>query len=297
MNITRTCPPVEIIIFYTPITIRYTPVAAGNPDDSFASALLPTITGSPPQPNHPATKTSGQNIFPGKSITFAQTSDDMTTDTPAIRKRSLAEELAARLQEEIAAGIFGIGEKLPPEPELMRIFGVGRSTVREAVRILSDLGLLRVRQGAGTFVVSRNAPDLMAQRLKRADIRELDEVRRILEAAIVEKAAERYTEQDAFRMKAYLSERKEAAETGRLEPCIDADVNFHAAIAEATHNEILSELYRATAIHLRDGFKHIYADTGYLLASQPSHDRLAAFILAHDTRNALKTIRIILEEP
>ena len=75
----------------------------------------------------------------------------------------------------------------PPEPELMRIFGVGRSTVREAVRILSDMGLLRVRQGAGTFVVSRNAPDLMTQRLKRADIRELDEVRRILEAAIVER--------------------------------------------------------------------------------------------------------------
>lgn len=221
----------------------------------------------------------------------------MMMKNPAIRKKSLAEELAARLQEQIAAGIFGIGEKLPPEPELMRIFGVGRSTVREAVRILSDMGLLRVRQGAGTFVVSRNAPDLMTQRLKRADIRELDEVRRILEAAIVEKAAERYTEQDAFRMKAYLSERKEAAETGRLEQCIDADVNFHATIAEATHNEILSELYRATAIHLRDGFKRIYADTGYLLASQPSHDRLAAFILAHDTRNALKTIRIILEEP
>ena len=94
-------------------------------------------------------------------------------ENPAIRKKSLAEELAARLQEQIAAGTFGIGEKLPPEPELMRIFGVGRSTVREAVRILSDMGLLRVRQGAGTFVVSRNAPDLMTQRLKRADIREL----------------------------------------------------------------------------------------------------------------------------
>ena len=85
-------------------------------------------------------------------------------ENPAIRKKSLAEELAARLQEQIAAGTFGIGEKLPPEPELMRIFGVGRSTVREAVRILSDMGLLRVRQGAGTFVVSRNAPDLMTQR-------------------------------------------------------------------------------------------------------------------------------------
>ncbi len=123
----------------------------------------------------------------------------------------------------------------------------------------------------------------MTQRLKRADIRELDEVRRILEAAIVE-AAERYT--GCLQNEGLPVRTEEAAETGRLEQCIDADVNFHATIAEATHNEILSELYRATAIHLRDGFKRIYADTGYLLASQPSHDRLA-FILAHDT---LKTL-------
>ena len=104
-------------------------------------------------------------------------------ENPAIRKKSLAEELAARLQEQIAAGTFGIGEKLPPEPELMRIFGVGRSTVREAVRILSDMGLLRVRQGAGTFVVSRNAPDLMTQRLKRAE-EELEHANKLIEFGV-----------------------------------------------------------------------------------------------------------------
>ena len=74
--------------------------------------------------------------------------------------------------------------------ELMRIFGVGRSTVREAVKILVNMGFLKVQQGAGTFVESRAAADdPMAQRLRRADIRDLDEVRRILEVAIVERAA------------------------------------------------------------------------------------------------------------
>ena len=109
-----------------------------------------------------------------------------------IRKRSLAEELAERLRQRITDGQFEVGEKLPAEPELMRIFGVGRSTVREAVKILVNMGFLKVQQGAGTFVESRAAADdPMAQRLRRADIRDLDEVRRILEVAIVERAAGR----------------------------------------------------------------------------------------------------------
>ena len=57
-----------------------------------------------------------------------------STDT-TIRKRSLAEEMAVRLQEQIAQGRFEVGGKLPTESELMKIFGVGRSTVREAVKI------------------------------------------------------------------------------------------------------------------------------------------------------------------
>ena len=135
-----------------------------------------------------------------------------------IRKRSLAEELAERLRQRITDGQFEVGEKLPAEPELMRIFGVGRSTVREAVKILVNMGFLKVQQGAGTFVESRAAADdPMAQRLRRADIRDLDEVRRILEVAIVERAAGRRTEQDIEKIERFLAERGATAAAGRVE--------------------------------------------------------------------------------
>ena len=112
-----------------------------------------------------------------------------STDT-TIRKRSLAEEMAVRLQEQIAQGRFEVGGKLPTESELMKIFGVGRSTVREAVKILANMGLLKVQQGAGTFVESRTARNESMERcMQRADIGDLEEVRRILEVAIVERAA------------------------------------------------------------------------------------------------------------
>ena len=76
-----------------------------------------------------------------------------STDT-TIRKRSLAEEMAVRLQEQIAQGRFEVGGKLPTESELMKIFGVGRSTVREAVKLLSSKGIVEVRRGSGTYVVT-----------------------------------------------------------------------------------------------------------------------------------------------
>ena len=124
-----------------------------------------------------------------------------------LSKKSLAEELAGRLQGQFMSGKFEVGEKLPPEPELMQIFGVGRSTVREAVRILSNMGFLKVRQGAGTFVERLTPPDEpMERRLGRADLHDLDEVRKILEVAIAEKAAERRTAHDAAVLEKHLAQ-------------------------------------------------------------------------------------------
>ena len=195
-----------------------------------------------------------------------------------LRKHSLADTLAQRLQRRIAAGKFRTGERLPTESELMRMFGVGRSTVREAVRMLSDRGFLNVRQGAGTFVAAPAASDaLVEQRLRRA--------------------AARRTPQDMERIESLLAQRGEAAEAGDLERSIAADIAFHAAMAEATHNEILCELYRTTTGHLQKGFRHIYRDTACFRASQPTHARLARNIADTDVQQALDTIAVILDEP
>ena len=219
-------------------------------------------------------------------------------EKPMAPTAALAEELAGRLQGQFMSGKFEVGEKLPPEPELMQIFGVGRSTVREAVRILSNMGFLKVRQGAGTFVERLTPPDEpMERRLGRADLHDLDEVRKILEAAIAEKAAERRTAHDAAVLEKHLAERGATAAAGALQACIEADVNFHIALAEATHNEILCELYRSTAAHLKKRFSNIYRDTECLLATQPTHGQLLGYILAGDVRNAREAITRILEEP
>ena len=207
-----------------------------------------------------------------------------------IQKKSLAEEVAEQLQKEITEGNLIEGDKLPIEPELMKIFGVGRSTIREAIKMLLNRGYLSVQQGRGTFV-ERQMPtsEPFEQRLKRADIRDLYDVRKILEAAIAERAALRRTEQDLKEIQRYAMERKTSAKDGLLKECIEADIHFHVAVAKATHNEILFELYRSASVHLQKGYSHIYDDTKHFLDSQPLHEKLVKHIT---DRNASKASSI-----
>ncbi|HAM50318.1 MAG TPA: hypothetical protein DCP92_06345 [Nitrospiraceae bacterium] len=79
-----------------------------------------------------------------------KTSDDLITDR--LIKKQLVDQVIEHLKNVIASGKYGIGAKLPTEPYLMEKLGVGRSTLREAVRVLAHNGMLEVRQGGGTYV-------------------------------------------------------------------------------------------------------------------------------------------------
>ena len=179
-----------------------------------------------------------------------------------IHKKSLAEEVASKLQEQISLGHYKINEKLPIEAELMKSFGVGRSSIREAMKLLANSGLLRIQQGVGTFVQEvTSIQEPMDQRLKRASLKDLDEVRQLLELKIAEKAAINRTEEDITIMQQHLADRMKAANEGLIEECVEADIQFHIAIAEASKNEILADLYKSVSKHLKKEFLSIYPDT------------------------------------
>ena len=214
-----------------------------------------------------------------------------------IQKKSLADMIAETLKQQITEGTYRAGDKLPTEPELMKTFGVGRSSVREAVKLLVNMGVVRVQQGSGTFVAVPSNNDDVNIKMSTADRTELDEVRKILDIAIVEKAVARRTEKDIERMRASLEKRKVNAEKGLLEECIEADLNFHIAIADAAHNRILADIYRSAATHLLSEFNRIYDGTDCFINSQTSHEKLLKHIIAGDLKNARKTATIIVGEP
>jgi len=212
-----------------------------------------------------------------------------------IQKKSLADELAGILQQQISSGHYRLGDKLPIEPELMKQFGVGRSTVREAIKILANSGLLRVQQGVGTFVekpgVGKEAID---HRLQRADFKDLDEVRQLLEMKIAEKAAMNRSDQDIEAIKVHLIARNEYAKQGQLEACIQADISFHLAIAKASGNEILADLYQSTSVHLTKWFLQVYKDTADFIKTQPYHQALLQNIIDQDASKAWNTAARII---
>lgn len=232
---------------------------------------------------------------------FCKSSDDMMNktriDSMIIQKKSLADMVAELLKQQIEEGVYKTGDKLPTEPELMKTFKVGRSSIREAVKLLVNMGIVQVRQGSGTFVAELSDVNGGYIDMRVADRTELDEVRKILDIAIVEKAVTRRTEKDIERMRSSLEARKANAKNGLLKECIEADLNFHIAIADATHNRILADIYRSASLHLLSEFNRIYDGTDCFANSQSSHNKLLRYIIAGDLKNARKIAAQIVEEP
>ena len=204
-----------------------------------------------------------------------------------LQRHNLADAVVSRLQQQLSLGEYQPGEKLPSEPELMEQFGVGRSTIREAIRILANTGLLSVRQGSGTFVEQQNGiAEPLTQRLKRADAADLDEVRQLLEMKIAEKAALKRTKKDIEKMQTLLKKRSMAANAGDVEEAIRSDVQFHVAIAVASRNDILADLYKTIAEEMNRFFRMTYTHTDTFVETQPWHEALLKSIEEQDPQKA-----------
>ena len=204
-----------------------------------------------------------------------------------IARKSLADEVSERLQQQITSGKYKTGDKLPIEPELMEQFKVGRSTIREAIKLLVNSGLLRVQQGLGTFVEdSSGIKEPLAQRLKRSDVKDMDEVRQLLEMKIAEKAAENRTAKDIKKMKQFLEIRRKAGKEDDIKACIEADIEFHTTIAEASGNDILADLYKTFAATIKSKFLSIYSDAAVFRETDKLHQQLLDSIIDKDTRKA-----------
>jgi DNA-binding FadR family transcriptional regulator len=204
------------------------------------------------------------------------------------QRTPLADTVAGQLKTIIKSGRYKSGDQLPTEPELMQQLGVGRSTVREAVRILSNCGLVNVKQGLGTFVVlDEGLDEPLHQRLKRANPTDLREVRQLLEIKAAEKAALNRTQKDIIIMAALLKKRKSTAEKQEVMECIEVDVQFHIAVAEASKNEILADLYKTVAVQIKKMFASLSEDTTKFLAMQQLHEDLLQAIVDEDPQLAL----------
>lgn len=168
-------------------------------------------------------------------------------------RRSLADDLADRLVNEVLNGVYPTNAVLPSETELAEMSGLSRLTVREAVKSLRAKSVLRVEQGRGTFV---NPPDqwsvldpalLVARSLNNSDRlvlpRKFLEARRIVEVAVAELAAERRTEEDLEALRVALDSMRWAAAVDDVPGFVAADIAFHQTILDAADNPFIASLF------------------------------------------------------
>jgi DNA-binding FadR family transcriptional regulator len=170
-----------------------------------------------------------------------------TGELPALRtarRAGLIEQVIDQLREQIVAGTWPIGSRIPTEAELAQLTGTSRNTVREAVQSLVHAGLLERRQGSGTYVLAASElAGAVGRRVAGAHHVHVLEVRRTLEAGAARLAALHRTTEDIARLRGLIAERNAAGRRGDVDAQIAGDVALHRAIGQAAHNPVLIELY------------------------------------------------------
>lgn len=162
----------------------------------------------------------------------------------ATHRAGLVDQVIEQLRETIRSGEWPLGQRIPTEASLVDELGVGRNTVREAVRALAHSGLLEVRQGDGTYVRATSEVSGAIRRLAGTELREVLQVRKPLEVEGARLAADARTDDDLAGMRELLDARDRAWAEGRIDEYVRIDAAFHQSTIDAAHNSVLTELYR-----------------------------------------------------
>ena len=170
----------------------------------------------------------------------------MSTNHPD-RARRVSDAVAATIEQRILEGTLKPGDRLPSERELAAELGVSRPSLREAIQKLVTKGLLHTRQRGGTQVTDRldaHFTDPWEQMLSgHPDVhRDMLEFRQLLESQAAYWAADRCTDVDIRMLDEAHTVLQAQYDGAPLDDCIDADLRFHQAIAEASHNVLVSHL-------------------------------------------------------
>jgi len=206
-----------------------------------------------------------------------------------IERRKVYELIADQLILRIGAGQLRPGDPLPTERELTQAFGAGRSSVREALRILESRGVIE-SGGNGAFAVAGFANPLNSSlqlllSLDQATMLDIYEFRRILECEAAALAAERHTEAQLAAMDAAIEEMAAALADDpdeRSERYIDGDLRFHLAIAEASRNGVILHTMRALRDVIRRALISIFLIPGSADSSLAQHRAIRAMIARRD---------------
>ena len=206
------------------------------------------------------------------------------------------------LGEAIVAGRYAIGASIPPEPALCLELGVSRTVVREAVKSLIAKGLMTTGPKVGTRVLSSDHwnwfdPDVIGWQSKAGltpeFLRDLQDLRRVVEPAAMRLAAERATAQDLAEIELAYAGMKRAVEGGG--DYVTYDLRFHQGLLRACRNRMLVQMSKALGALLRTSFEISTRRKDGPVNSLPLHREVLDAVTAHDPDRAEIAIRVLID--
>lgn len=212
----------------------------------------------------------------------------------------MADVVAKDLEQRILEGSLKPGDRLPAERNLALELSISRPTLREAIQKLVAKGLLQTRHGGGTVVTDRLQATfsdpwtdmLQAHPLLQADMLEF---RHMLEGEAAMLAAERATDVDLERIDAAYAALESAYDSDDMTACIDTDVAFHQAIADASHNTMIghlaASLMRVIHGHVADNLVHLHAIPRQWEQLRAQHKAIWESVRQHASAEAMRVSR------
>ena len=217
-----------------------------------------------------------------------------------VRTSRLYEQIVQQIEDSIVKGSLKPGDQLPAERELAQRFGVSRTAVREAVKALREKGLVEAYSGRGTFITDgtrqavRQSLDLMSRIGQQEGSRDLAEVRAILEPEIAALAAQRIQEPELATMREAVAVMDKAGQDP--DAYIEADLDFHLALAEGASNPLILSLIDSIVGLLREQRLRIFKVSGGPERGQAHHKKILEAIERRDAEKAREAMRSHLEQ-
>ena len=214
---------------------------------------------------------------------------------PVHDNRALSEKIIAQISDALVSGELKPGDRLPPERELAEQFGVSRTVIRDAVKTLAGRGILHVKHGAGIFVTTseENAigrlgalSDILPS--QGVSLRDLFEIRKVLEAEGAEWAARRRNDYHLKRLRGILEDAYRNSEN--IEVLSERDAQFHVAIAEASQNLVLVRVMLILLDLLAQSRRESLSIPGRAKLSLKDYERIVEEIEAQRHEGARETM-------
>jgi GntR family transcriptional repressor for pyruvate dehydrogenase complex len=218
-----------------------------------------------------------------------------------IKRNTVVAQVMEKIRQLISSGQFKAGDRIPTEGELATHLGIGRSSIREAIKAFNYLGVLDSRTGKGTFVCDRSSISAEALTwsilLGRDDYYDLIDTRGAIETWALVSLAERYGREAASVashvavLEARIEGMRRAIAADKREELARADYDFHAAVIAGLGNELFNSVYRVLRTFMYEEIEKSHRDFTDISTIIQEHEEFVAAIRSGDPARAMQTSR------